>query len=167
MKTTVTGQRRINAKLSKFVKVTNKEIVRPSMAAGLKVAAKTVKAEIRPFYKDVKKSIGWKIRSDKGNLSGKVGAAVGFRRKKKITFLQQQEKRRKGNPGVGFSPQNVHWWFLGTKKRYIKSGANAGRYTGRMPQMNRSITKIVYSNKMEVFGAAVDAAVNGFDKVMR
>lgn len=159
----VIGVRKWNQKLSRLRKGIN-TVIRPGMSEACKTATKKVKAEIRPMYKDVRKSIGWTVRSKQGNLTGKVGAAVGFRGSRKAKFLAKQQVKRKGNPGIGFSPQNIHWWFLGSQKRF---GKKDGRFRGRMPRMNRSVSMIVLGSSGAVFGSMVVGCRKGFGKLMR
>ena len=158
----VFGTGKFNQKLSRLTKGIN-TVIRPGMTEACKTAAKKVKAEIRPAYKDVRKSIGWRVRSKQGNLTAKVGAAVGFKSARREKFLSKQMVRRGGNPGVGFSPRNVHWWFLGSKRRYGQDGG----FRGQMPKMNRGISWIVLTSAGPVFASMVFGCRKGFGKLMR
>lgn len=158
----VLGVSKFNKKLSKLTKGIN-TVIRPGLTEACKTATKRVKAEIRPMYKDVRQSIGWRVRSKQGNLTAKVGAAVGFKNARRQKFLAKQKIRRKGRKGVGFSPQNIDWWFTGTRRRTTRSGGN----TGRMPKMNRGVSWIVISNVGPVFASMVFGARKGFGKLMR
>lgn len=158
----VLGVRKFNQKLSRLTKGIN-TVIRPGMAEACKTAAKKVKSEVKPVYKDVRKSIGWRIRSKQGNLTAKVGAAVGFRNAKRRKFLAAQKARRKGHKGAGFSPQNIDWWFMGTRRRYRRDGS----YTGMMPKMNRGVSWIVLTSAGPVFASMVFGCRKGFGKLMR
>lgn len=159
----VSGDKAILRKFNNLAKNVNKVMVRPGLSAALQESTKAVKASIRPMYKDVKKSIGWRIRSKEGNLSGKVGAAVGFKSARKAKFLAKQRTRRKGHPGVGFSPQNVHWWFVGSKERVTKSG----KRTGRFPVMSDPVAAIVGRQRWQIVRSIARGASNGIYKAMR
>lgn len=159
----VTGNKAIIRKFKNLAKNVNKVMIRPGLSAALQESTKAVKASIRPMYKDVKQSIGWRIKTRDGNLSGKVGAAVGFRKARKAKFLAKQRTRRQGHPGVGFSPQNVHWWFLGSKERVTK----AGRPTGRFPVMSDPVASIVGRQRWQIVRSIARGASNGLYKAMR
>lgn len=103
-----------------------------ALSAGLVKAAqrgaKHIKASIPGKYKSVRKAIGWrslKRKDNNGEPGVKIGAAVG----KAASKAAKTSKDRKGRSGVGIDARNVHWWFLGTDKRY--TGTKRKRIGGR------------------------------------
>ena len=151
-----------------------KKIARKALAEVGKVGVKKIKGAIPGRYRGVRKAIKWrqkKLRYNKGQPSIKIGAGVG---KAKVQGeATTQKNNREGRPGVGFGPQNIHWWFLGTKRRttgtkrkragrrkklfggtttrYIRvSTGNPKRNRGRMPAQERPILVILASAKGEI-----------------
>lgn len=166
-RTILKGQKGVEKALVSLRRNANRYVIRPGMAEALKTASAAIKAEVEPQYKDVRRSIGWSIRQKHGNLFGKVGAAVGMRGKRRARFLAKQKERREGHPGVGFSPSNVHWWFLGTTERRIKTGPRAGQSTGSFRPRDRSVSVIVRGQSPKMFAAIVRGAKNGIGRAIR
>ena len=146
-----------------------KKIARKALAEVGKAGVKRIKAAIPGRYRGVRKAMKWrqkKLRYNKGQPSIKIGAGVG---KAKVQGeATTQKNNREGRPGVGFGPQNIHWWFLGTRKRFTGTkrkragrkkklfGGTATRYIrvstgnpkrnrGRMPAQERPIMVILTS----------------------
>jgi hypothetical protein len=151
-----------------------KKIARKALAEVGKFGVKKIKGQVPGRYRGVRKAIKWrqkKLRYNKGQPSIKIGAGVG---KAKVPGeATTQKNNREGRAGVGFGPQNIHWWFLGTKKRftgskrkragrrknlfgqtktkYIRvSTGNPKRNRGRMPPQERPILVILASSKGEI-----------------
>jgi hypothetical protein len=150
-----------------------KKIARKALAEVGKLGVKKVKGSIPGRYRGVRKAIKWrqmKLKFNRGQPSIKIGAGVGKARKGDATT---QKNDRSNRPGVGFGPQNIHWWFLGTRKRttgtkrkragrqkklfggtktrYIRvSTGNPKRNRGRMPAQERPIMVILASASGEI-----------------
>ena len=151
-----------------------KKIARKALAEVGKFGVKKIKGEVPGRYRGVRKAIKWrqkKLRYNKGQPSIKIGAGVG--KAKAQGEATTQKNNREGRPGVGFGPQNIHWWFLGTgkrttgtkrkragrkknifgqkKTRYIRvDTGNPKRNRGRMPAQERPILVILASAKGEI-----------------
>jgi len=151
-----------------------KKIARKALAEVGKAGVKRIKAAIPGRYRGVRKAMKWrqkKLRYNKGQPSIKIGAGVG--KAKAQGEAATQKNNREGRPGVGFGPQNIHWWFLGTRKRFTGTkrkragrkkklfGGTATRYIrvstgnpkrnrGRMPAQERPILVILASAKGEI-----------------
>ena len=151
-----------------------KKIARKALAEVGKFGVKKIKGQVPGRYRGIRKAIKWrqkKLRYNKGQPSIKIGAGVG---KAKVQGeATTQKNNREGRPGVGFGPQNIHWWFLGTRKRFTGTkrkragrkkklfGGTATRYIrvstgnpkrnrGRMPAQERPIMVILASAKGEI-----------------
>lgn len=138
----VKGFRQLRKTIQTLEKKAQKTLIEPGLREAGKQAVKVIKADIPGRYKDVRKSIGWRIKQKNKQRFLKVGAAVGFRGARRERFIQRSQKRRKGHPGVGISPANVHWWFIGTTFRVTKN-EDTPQFTGVMPVMHRGIDQIV------------------------
>lgn len=130
------------------------------MQAGLNKGAqrsvKVIKAEVPSRYKTVRKAIRWRALKRKQNRNQpgvKVGAGVGKRQK--TTFAD-----RSGRRGVGISTNNIHWWFLGTEKRFRKDG----KPTGEMKPQNDPIYQILRKDGGTIRREILKGAVTSFRK---
>lgn len=112
----------------------SKDMVDKVAPAGLKgylrVVTKAVKSEIPSNMKDARKAIGWRFKKKDrrtGKVLAKVGTGVGITSKSDRRLLLKGLKAdRKGRGGVGISVQNIHWYIVGTKQRFTRSGADRG-----------------------------------------
>lgn len=84
----------------------------------VRMAAKKIKAQTP--VRSVKRSIGGKVKTKRGKVEAKAGAAVG---------IKKSAGAPKGGThgGVGIAPANVHWYILGTVTRRTKKGASRGQ----------------------------------------
>ena len=135
-KVVLTGVAELDHALSYMHTIHANKVANMCIAAGCRKAASNIrrhiKRSIRPRTLD--KGIGWRMKrgTRKNKADGKAGVAVGraFRASIKRTgprALWQGKKGKKSiRKGVGISAANLHWFAMGTKKRYTK----AGRYTG-------------------------------------
>ena len=135
-KVVLTGVAELDHALSYMHTYHANKVANMCIAAGCRKAASNIrrhiKRSIRPRTLD--KGIGWRMKKGtrKNKADGKAGVAVGraFRASIKRTgprALWQGKKGKKSiRKGVGISAANLHWFAMGTKKRYTK----AGRYTG-------------------------------------
>ena len=172
-KVVLTGVAELDHALSYMHTIHANKVANMCIAAGCRKAASNIrrhiKRSIRPRTLD--KGIGWRMKrgTRKNKADGKAGVAVGkaFRASIKRTgprALWQGKKSKKSvRKGVGISAANLHWFALGTKKRYLKAEAKPssttllgktrqlfskkpkGRYTGM-------ISKQKYGNFVQGFG---------------
>ena len=172
-KVVLTGVAELDHALSYMHTIHANKVANMCIAAGCRKAASNIrrhiKRSIRPRTLD--KGIGWRMKrgTRKNKADGKAGVAVGkaFRASIKRTgprALWQGKKGKKSvRKGVGISAANLHWFALGTKKRYLKAEAKPssttllgktrqlfskkpkGRYTGM-------ISKQKYGNFVQGFG---------------
>jgi hypothetical protein len=107
-----------------------KKIARKALAEVGKFGVKKIKGQVPGRYRGVRKAIKWrqkKLRYNKGQPSIKIGAGVG--KAKATSEATTQKNNRQGRPGVGFDARNIHWWFLGTDKRF--TGTKRARIGGK------------------------------------
>lgn len=105
-------------------------LLRQSVLAGMRIAAKAIKQQVPSAWKEGRKAIGAKAQKESttGQLFGKVGVSVGMK-KSKAEKIKAKAKARGKKPGVGLAISNFHWFVAGTEKRYQTT---TGRYTGKM-----------------------------------
>lgn len=102
-------------------------VVRSALSAGLQEAKRSIKAQVPGKYKMIRQSVGATIRTVRGTkgkvVVGKAGLGTGLPSAKRSQLIRQSksEHGRGKKPGKGISPQNVHWWVLGTKRRFHES----------------------------------------------
>lgn len=150
----LTGDKELDKLLTDMQVGAVKKIMRPAIAAGLRVSAKAMKAAVPANMKSAKKAIGSRFNKSKrtGEVMAKAGAGVGMKAAKINKMDAKNAERRKGHSGVGISARNIMWFILGTAERFTgskrvrskgapkgarKSTGNPVHRTGRMPsQMN-------------------------------
>jgi len=109
----------------------DKQLDRNLKILGDKVAQKAVGSGIRAGLGEVRKG----IRANTDNVSARATIAARFKRRRKQGQTVAKVgagvgKRKEHSPtggGVGISKQNAHWYFMGTKARTTRSGANRGQ----------------------------------------
>jgi len=110
-----------------------RKICRKALAELAKTSVKKIKATIPGRLRGIRKAIKWrhkKARYSKFGPEVKVGGGVG--KQKQTAGEATSTKNRKGRPGVGLDGRNIHWWFLGTDKRYTGSKRKrVGRAKGK------------------------------------
>jgi hypothetical protein len=140
------GQKELDQVLQELYREANKSLVRPAIQKALRVLAKGIKSEVPPHYKEAKKLIGQRMQRaaerKKFGVGGKAGFGVGRRKK----FKAIAKKDRSGRKGVGLAIENIHWYVLGTKERFIKKGGKngfprKGQSTGKMPPQLDTVVK--------------------------
>lgn len=163
---TMTGYKELMRTLDSLKKGDRNKILRPAVLKAAKEAAQIVKSKIPPRYKDVRAAIGSRLvkaRYTKGEVVAKVGASVG-KQKQKSMFQKSRDYNRSDKSkrkGVGISSNNIHWWFLGTGRRWngvrfkyrrtaigkVRSGqvstGNKVRYTGVMKPQEQPVIAIL------------------------
>ena len=128
--------RAIKAGLMEFRKTVQTKVLRRAMSKGLTIVRKGVRKRIPAKYKDARRSIGSSLSKNlrEAITIGRVGTGVGMKRKrqdsvnqslKKSRFKRKDKKKQKIR-GVGISPNNIHWFILGTKGRTHKGGKSTG-----------------------------------------
>lgn len=133
MAAVVTGIKELDARLKSLDEKVQRKLGKRAVSAALRVLAKSIKAQVPPSNKSVRKAINSRFSKTKGGANrglteAKVGAGVG---------KQKKPEGRGKRPGVGISGNNVHWWILGTQERQTK----AGHLTGAMPAIGLNIVK--------------------------
>lgn len=148
-----------------------RKICRKALAEVAKTSVKKIKATVPGRVRGVRKAVKWrhkKARFTKAGPEVKVGAGVG--KQKKLAAEATSTKDRKGRPGVGIDAKNIHWWFLGTKKRTTgtkrkRAGKVNGKAIwdsrptgkpqknrGRMPPQGRPIITVLTGASGELLG---------------
>lgn len=107
MAVVVTGQREIDRKLASLKTRKAKSITRTGVTKMMRVIVRGIKAEVPGNVKDLKRTIGYSVKTESNEIVGKAGPSVGKSRGK----VRTRTKKR----GVGISRQNAHWFVLGTK----------------------------------------------------
>ncbi len=150
---TITGDKALDRKFKRLAGRVQRDALRKGIRASMTPIAKAARAAIgatdaSPSLKrGAKRMIGKRLAKGRkgGAAKGEFGAKVGF------AVAKKPRKRLAGTrtrPGVGVSEINIHWFVLGTKKRYTgtrtwsvkkggvkigtrsKSTGNVRRYTG-------------------------------------
>ena len=170
-KVVLTGVAELDNALSYMHTIHANKVARLCISAGLRKAASNIrrhiKTTIRPRTAD--KGIGWRLKraTRKHKTEGKAGVAVGraFREAAKMTGPRAIGKgkagRKKLRKGVGISSANLHWFALGTKKRYTKAKPlpAATGLISRISRILRSPPKGRYTGmiRKEKFGGFVQS----------
>jgi hypothetical protein len=120
------------------------KIGRKSLQKSMPVVVKAIKELVPPNLKGMKKAIGHKmLKKVKGEeVKAKVGAAVGKKQKAIEKQAGFRAHARKGRPGVGIGPENIHWFLLGTKERKREFVLITGRRTFRQSKKGFSTGKM-------------------------
>lgn len=122
MTASISGLPELVKNLDKLRKQGEKKAANAGARAAARELAKGIRSAIPGRYRDAKRAIGTKVRTQSGVVVAKVGAGVGKRNKTK--------RRESGRGGVGLSKANIHWAILGVKTRKTKAGKNRGRHEG-------------------------------------
>ncbi len=134
MPVVLTGDKELDRKLAALSAGAENKIMRPAVAAGLRVAARAMKAAVPANMKDARKAIGSRFGKGRaGTIIAKAGAGVGMKAAKIAKQVARQKEKRAGRPGVGIGARNIMWFILGTKWRKTASGKSTGAMA---PQMN-------------------------------
>jgi hypothetical protein len=130
------GARQLERKLRHIADQGGKSVARAAMTGSVAPLKKAIRRGVnsstasQAMKRSVRATIGSSVKKQ---LSGSYGAKAGFgvgkpskaKREKAKTRSQQGKAGEKR--GVGLSSQNVHWFVLGTKERYTKSGRRTGK----------------------------------------
>ena len=170
-KVVLTGVAELDHALSYMHTIHANKVANMCIAAGCRTAASNIrrhiKRSIRPRTLD--KGIGWRIKKGtrKNKADGKAGVAVGkaFRASIKRTgpraLWQGKQGKKSVRKGVGISAANLHWFALGTKKRYLKAEAKPSSTTllGKTRQLFSKKPKGRYTGmiRKEKFGGFVQS----------
>lgn len=170
-KVVLTGVAELDHALSYMHTIHANKVANMCIAAGCRKAASNIrrhiKRSIRPRTLD--KGIGWRMKrgTRKNKADGKAGVAVGkaFRASIKRTgpraLWQGKQGKKSVRKGVGISAANLHWFALGTKKRYLKAEAKPSSTTllGKTRQLFSKKPKGRYTGmiRKEKFGGFVQS----------
>ncbi len=165
----ITGLKAVERKLNRLATTASKKATVSGHRASMTTIAKAMrsavnqadfsafvtKEESHTFLKrEARKAIG--ARFSKGVAKeltlAKVGFSVGKRAKQVKSAQAARGKRlgagKGGGKGVGVSAQNIHWFVLGTKKRFLKKGSaggpKAGHPTGRIASVFGGVTRLAF-----------------------
>jgi hypothetical protein len=120
----VVGAKELQKALSQLDYKVRKRGIRSSVLKGLRVLVKSGKKKIPPKYKAAKRLMNYRLAKDRaGVLQAKWGVGVGKRKKVSSKGVDRDPNR----PGMGITPETVHWLFIGTGERFHKSGHPTGR----------------------------------------
>lgn len=133
-----------------------RKAIKAGIVAGMNPVVKAVRREVNDatasdeLKSTVRKSIGKKIASKRGQVSARVGFGVG----KKHNPAMASRAR----PGVGISATNVHWPILGVGEQSIARGSKGeraqtttGRKTGGYaPQFAGALGRAVMASSQQV-----------------
>lgn len=133
----VTGVKELDDRFQELGRKGMARVARSSIGKGLTVIKKAIQKAIPPAAKyadrghqtkTIRGAIGTSMKVSKitGQQEAKVGAAVGKKQSAIRAFVRPGKKRG----GVGISANNIHWYIMGTDRRYTRKKA----YRGRMPQ---------------------------------
>lgn len=136
----VTGIEEIDRKLATLASRQANQIARSSINAGLTVIARQIRTEIdsEPISQDLKKAlkatVGKRLETkrSKYGASAKAGFGVGKNTRARAARAAKRAAGRAGRKGVGISANDVHWFALGTKKRFTR---RPRRYVGSIQQV--------------------------------
>jgi hypothetical protein len=143
------GAEEISAQFADLRSNKIKQLMRVTLGAGLNAIGQQMKQELDPKVAEAGRHVGTRITIWGTRITrAKVGFGVG-KRKNKTTW----RRKRSGPGGVGISGRNVHWWILGTQKRYrgglmrkrIKEAREQSPTTGIMPAMQPNLAQTAYS----------------------
>jgi hypothetical protein len=125
-----------------------RRIVKAALRAAVNEIAKEMRRELSPKVKEARKAIRHIVKGSK-RVTAKVGVHVGRGRSKQP---KNNAPSRVGR-GVGIGAPNVHWWIMGTKKRYrgqkrsAPGVARPGRVlqpTGSMPAQQTGLAGLAF-----------------------
>jgi hypothetical protein len=125
----VQGYDLISKEIEKLIAKGSKTAAKSGLSKGMTIIARGIRKEIPPKAKSVKKTVGQRFVKGKGSEKHKFEAKVGLGVGKKTKSKKERDPSR---PGVGISKENVHWWELGTKKRFRKTEDGKLVSTGRV-----------------------------------
>jgi hypothetical protein len=142
------GAEEISAQFADLKLKQIKRLMRVTLASALNVIGQQMKQELDPKVVEAGQHVGTRITIYGTRLTrAKVGFNVGKRKNKRL------RRRRSGPGGVGIGYRNVHWWILGTQKRYrgglmrkrTKEDREKSPTTGIMPAMQPNLAQIAYN----------------------
>lgn len=115
----VTGIAELDEKLKYMHTQAANKIARATVRTGLAAAARNIRRHIKPNIapKTADKGIGYSLKKQASGAVGKAGVGVGGAYKNALNV-----KNRAGRKGVGVSARNLHWFALGTQKRFTGQG---------------------------------------------
>ena len=126
-----------------------RRIVKAALRAAVNEIGKEMRRALSPKVKEARLAIRGIVKGSK-RITAKVGVHVG---KGRSGQKQNNKPSRKGR-GVGIGAPNVHWWIMGTNKRYRgqKRSASVGvaqpgkslQPTGAMPAQQAGLASLAF-----------------------
>lgn len=179
---TVIGQKALERTLRRLATTASDKAITAGVRASMVSIAKAMRAAVNStsasseLKREARKSIGSRFAKPKmGNRRGIKEAKVGFSVGKSGKAIKRAGAARgkriaagkSGSKGVGVSAQNIHWFVLGTKKRFLKKGSargpKAGHPTGVIRNVFGGVTRLAFAGSA---AAAVNAARQKIKQVM-
>lgn len=182
MTATLLGSKELNRKLERLSKSGSKRAIVAGIRASMRPVARAMRAAIQStpmptgwspegfnaIKREAKRSIGYRFsKTYRTNIrEAVVGVKVAKKaamRQRAITKAMEQrtaraEKGKAGGKGVGISLANIHWFFLGTKKRVLTKGSargpKAGHPTGKMQPVFKHVTRMALASSASASLAA-------------
>lgn len=120
----LTGTKEIDDALGYLHNIHANRVATACIRAGLRTGAANVRRHIRksirPRSRD--KGIGWRLKKQtkKNKAEGKLGVAVGAAFSHGINYGKNRKVGKSKRRGVGITSRNLHWFALGTAKRYTQ-----------------------------------------------
>lgn len=152
----ITGDKALDKVLANLQAGAEKKVMKPAIAAGLRVAAKAMKAAVPANMKDAKKAIGSRFNKSRrtGEVMAKAGAGVGMKAAKIAKQVAKQSEKRAGRPGVGVGVRNIMWFILGTKSRQTESGKSTGSMPSQMNPVQEGFSRSVGAVMQKIIDVA-------------
>lgn len=116
----IQGEKQMRKVMKTLGEKVQSKLLKASLRASGSVAAKEMKKLVPSRYKRVRKAVGWKMTSKKGEGLLRVGSKVG----KKKTWIVSEgraitaERRAAGKKGFGVSPATLHWAIMGNRQGF-------------------------------------------------
>jgi hypothetical protein len=136
-----------------------------TLRLGIGIVARAQQAAVPKGLIDVRKALGSRVLKRSFGNKAKAGAGVG----KKMAPAAAAAAAAVGrHGGVGISARNVHWYVLGTKRRFTGTISRRNRGRGRYREATGGAIHSTGSMPAHLFLAAAGAAAAGDAKtVMR
>jgi len=179
---TVIGDKRLERKFNDLERRAARRVATKGVRAMTVPIVKALRAAVTAtdtssaLKREARKTIGKKFRRVQGMPTARVGFGVGKKQMKttkagtgrtKFVAMERDERGRSKKglrkevaaKGVGISAANIHWFVLGTDKRFLTKGSakgfKAGHPTGKIdPPFSDTMKQAVAANS----GAALAAA---------
>jgi len=152
----VLGDKELDRKLRRLATKSSKKAIVAGINASMTPLARSMRKAITAvkasdeLKREARRAIGKRFGKNKagarrGIREAKVGFSVGKKRS------AAKPKGGGQSRGVGISAANIHWFVLGTHKRYLTKGRGghwplpAGHYTGRIASIFGDVTRLAFA----------------------